>query len=129
MLNQARELANVVYIESDAELLPIKSHTISMVCVAQSLHWFSTIKFYNEVKRVLKSNGIVSAWCYNQTIIEPVIDNILSKFYGKIQSYNEDSSPHQYLYSNYENLPFPFDKIASPLFAQYFHEITEFDML
>lgn len=117
LLNKAITLSNVYYIQSSAEKLPIRSTSIDLICVAQAIHWFSLNEFYSEVKRVLKPNGIIAAWCYNQAEIEPKIDDIIKKVYLKIISSSQiPSRERQYLYGHYQALPFPFERILTPNF-------------
>lgn len=47
---------NVLYLQSDANYLPIQNNSVDMICVVQALHWFDLEIFYAEVRRVIKSN-------------------------------------------------------------------------
>lgn len=117
LLLKAKPLSHVYYIQSSAEQLPIHSTSINLVCIAQAIHWFRLHDFYSEVKRVLKPGGVITAWCYNQSEIEPAIDKVINKIYVKITSSQNLSRERQYLYEHYQTLLFPFDRIPSPSFS------------
>lgn len=116
LLLQAPNLPNVQYIQSSAEHLPICSNSMSLVCVAQAMHWFSLDHFYAEIKRILKPNGIIAAWCYNQAVIEPAVDCVISEVYLKITNSKNLSPERQYVYDHYQTIPFPFKRILTPTF-------------
>jgi len=117
LLSKAKQLSNVLYLQSSAEQLPIRSKSLNLVCVAQAIHWFCLNDFYDEVKRVLKRDGVIAAWCYNQAVIEPDIDAEINEIYLKISSLQNFSRERQYLYEHYETIPFPFTRIPTPKFA------------
>jgi SAM-dependent methyltransferase len=39
----------------------VDSGSIDLIVVAQALHWFDLQRFYKEVRRVLKNNGVLAA--------------------------------------------------------------------
>ncbi len=98
-----------------AEKSGIASSTVDLVTVAQALHWFNFEKFYEEVRRVLKKNGIIAAWMYNIVEVSPEIDSIIKKFDSEIL---KDYWPpeRQLFYDEYKTIPFPFDRIEAPEF-------------
>ena len=55
----------VEYRAVPAENSGIGSGTIDLIMVAQALHWFDLDRFYAEVRRVLKNNGVFAALAYN----------------------------------------------------------------
>lgn len=50
---------------SPAEQLPFENETVDLITTAQAVHWFDLSKFYPEVKRVLKTNGVLAIYGYN----------------------------------------------------------------
>ena len=46
-------------------------NSVDLITVATALHWFDLDKFFAEVKRVLKRNGVLAAYCYRL----PALDN------------------------------------------------------
>lgn len=47
--------------------------------VAQGLHWFDFDKFYSNVRRVGKNDGIIAVWRYDMHKINPQIDKITNR--------------------------------------------------
>jgi hypothetical protein len=85
------------------------------------MHWFPLDDFYREVKRILKPKGIIAAWCYNQALIEPAVDQTIKKIYQKMSSSQNPSPERQYLYDHYQTIPFPFERISTPDFNIQMH--------
>jgi SAM-dependent methyltransferase len=88
---------------------------IDVVTVAQALHWFDLDRFYREVRRVLKPQGIVTAWAYKLATVTPQVDVVVNDYYSDVVG------PHwpaeRVLVEKFEELPFTFDEIAAPPFA------------
>lgn len=116
LLSQAPMIPNVSYLQASADRLPIRSNSINLICVAQAIHWFPLDDFYSEVKHVLKPNGLIAAWGYNQAVIDPAVDDVIKKVYQKISGSQNPSRERKYLYDQYQTLPFPFERIAVPDF-------------
>jgi SAM-dependent methyltransferase len=113
----APALANVEYRVTPAEASGLPDHSTDLVTVAQALHWFDLPKFYAEVRRVLKPQGVIAAWGYNRLLIDqPEVQRIVDRFYEEtIGSY---WPPERVLVENsYRDLPFPFARIAAPGFS------------
>ena len=49
---------------SPAEKLQASDNSVDLVSCSQSMHWFNLDKFYAEVKRVLRPNGVLAAFGY-----------------------------------------------------------------
>ena len=58
--------------------------TVDLIMVAQALHWFDLERFYAEARRVLKSDGVLAASAYNLLHIEPVIDEVVNRYYYEV---------------------------------------------
>ncbi|MBL4801651.1 MAG: class I SAM-dependent methyltransferase [Emcibacter sp.] len=99
-----------------AEKSSISSSTVDLVVVAQALHWFAHDGFYQEVKRVLKPDGIFVAWTYNLLVISPEIDRIIEKLNTDIVG-EYWPSERQLVNDNYRTIDFPFQEITIPSFA------------
>ena len=50
---------------------------LAAVTVALAMHWFDLDRFYAEVRRVLKPNGIIAVWGYGFTEITSEVDAVL----------------------------------------------------
>lgn len=57
----ARTHPRVDYRIAPAEASGLPSSCADLVTIAQALHWFDLEKFYSEVRRVLKPNGLITA--------------------------------------------------------------------
>lgn len=104
----------VQYSVQPAEATNFPNHFFDMVVVAQALHWFDFDRFWLEVKRVLKPEGIFAVWGYDWFAIEPDIDRIIQDdVRGVIHPF---WSPRlQYLWNGYQDIHFPFEPIETPV--------------
>lgn len=114
-IDNAVTIDKVTFMISPSESTPFKDNIFDLVTAAQALHWFDHDRFYNEVKRVLKPGGIIAAWCYSLFSINDDIDPLLKELH------NETLKPYwptdrQKVNEGYTSLPFPFEKIAAPVF-------------
>jgi SAM-dependent methyltransferase len=101
---------NVEYRVSAAEKTDIDSHSIDLVTVAQALHWFDLVDFYQEVKRVLNPDGVIAVWTYNLFRINDDIDVLIDSLYHT--TLEDYWPPERHLVENgYADLPFPFKPI------------------
>ncbi|NUO78462.1 class I SAM-dependent methyltransferase [candidate division KSB1 bacterium] len=107
--------AKINYHIAPAERTEIPPHSVDLITVAQALHWFDFEKFYAEVGRVLKPNGVLAVWCYTLLESEPQIDAILNEFYFDIVG-RYWPPERKLLENNYRDIPFPFEQITTPRF-------------
>jgi SAM-dependent methyltransferase len=116
-LASAPALANVEYRVTPAEASGLPDRSTDLVTVAQALHWFDLPKFYAEVRRVLKPQGVVAAWGYNRLLIDqPEVQRSVDRFYDEtIGSYWPPERVH--VENGYHDLPFPFARSAAPGFS------------
>ena len=112
--------SKVEYHVESAEHVSLNTSSVDLVTVAVAIHWFNFGEFYREVKRVLKPNGILSAWTYSLTEISPAIDELINQYYGEIVGGYWPERIH-YLEERYETIPFPFEEIVSPPFVMEIH--------
>ena len=59
-IDHARPRANVQYRIAPADGAPLADASVDLVTVAQALHWFSLPRFYAEVLRVAKPDGLIA---------------------------------------------------------------------
>lgn len=120
--NQAR---NVSYFQASAECPSIElraaiqklkpSGRVDVITVAQALHWFDFLEFYQVVHEFLEvETGIFACWCYSfpeffnkdlNDIFHHIYEDILGKHWAKERRYVEE---------RYKTLPY---------FEKYFKEI------
>jgi SAM-dependent methyltransferase len=104
----------VEYRVAPAENCGIESATIDLIMVAQALHWFDLDRFYAEVRRVLKNNGVFAASAYNLLHVEPAIDEVVNRYYYEVVGHFWP--PERKLVEQFADLPFPFHEIDAPKF-------------
>lgn len=122
-LEQAPKHPKINYRVEPAEKVTLEDTSTDLVTVAAAVHWFNFEKFYAELKRVLKPNGIIAVWGYHLFSITPAIDKLLLKYYSEIL---KDYWPERFHYvdTRYSDLPFPFDELTPPKFEM----ITEWNL-
>lgn len=106
----------VEYHVETAERVSLETGSVDLVTVAQAVHWFDFDKFYAEVKRVLKPNGVLVVWTYGLPEISPTIDKIVYRCYSEILS-GFWPERIRYVEERYQTLPFPFEEIDPPQFV------------
>ncbi len=105
----------VEYRTAPAEQSGVESGGIDLIMVAQALHWFDLPRFYEEVPRVLKSNGVFAASAYKFFHITPEIDRLVNhRYYDKVVG--PFWPPERALVEKFEEVPFPFSEIQTPSF-------------
>lgn len=117
---------NIFYTIQRAEQTSFHDNQFDLITVAQAIHWFDFAKFYSEVKRTLKPNGMFVVIGYPLPTIDMQIDNIVHHFYEKILGLYWDKE-RRYIDELYQTIPFPFKEIPAPkLFATYDWNFDEF---
>jgi ubiquinone/menaquinone biosynthesis C-methylase UbiE len=106
----------VEYHVAPAENGGLAAEAIDLIMVAQALHWFDLDRFYFEANRVLKSRGILAASAYRFFKITPAIDRVVNhRYYDEVVG--AFWPPERALIvEKFEELPFPFPEIKTPLF-------------
>ena len=122
-LEQSSKHPKIIFKNEPAEKVSVENSSTDLVTVASAVHWFNFEKFYSEVNRVLKPDGIIAVWGYHLFTIAPEIDKLLIKYYREIL---KDYWPEQFHYvdNRYADLPFPFDELIPPELEM----ITEWDL-
>ncbi len=112
-IRQAIPNPGVSYVAALAEQSCLADRSVDLTVVAQALHWFDTDRFYAEVRRVTKPQGIIAAWCYRLFRISPVIDEYIDEYYaGTVGRFWPVERRH--VDAGYQSLPFPFEKVVVP---------------
>jgi ubiquinone/menaquinone biosynthesis C-methylase UbiE len=107
---------NIFYSLEKAEKTAFANNQFDLITIAQAIHWFHFEKFYKEVKRTLKQNGVIAVFGYNLIRINKEIDAVIDDFYINITGPYWDKE-RKFVDENYANIPFPFDKeIKAPEF-------------
>ena len=87
LLSHAKENQRIEFKTAPAEESGIASESIDLVTVAQAIHWFEFDKFWEEVDRVLKPNGVLAYWGYLWPQVNDHIDAFLVRFREKIEDF------------------------------------------
>ncbi len=111
------------YLVAAAEQTEIASRSVDLITVAQALHWFQFEAFYKEAKRVLKPAGVIAAWCYGLSRINPEVDKVVQHYYTNIVGAYWPPERH-YIDEKYHTIPFPFAEVPTPEF----HIKVEWDL-
>jgi ubiquinone/menaquinone biosynthesis C-methylase UbiE len=112
-LENAAKLPNIIYSLQPAESTSFTNNKFDLITVAQAVHWFDFDKFYTEVKRILKPEGIFAILGYGLLQTNPEADRVLSHFYSDIIGPYWDPE-RKYLDENYTTIPFPFTEFKAP---------------
>lgn len=105
----------VEYAVAAAERCPLPDASADLVTVAQALHWFDLDRFYAEVRRVCRPNGLLAAWTYNFHSVTPAVDAVLRRFRGEfVDPYWPPERAG--VDAGYRNVPFSFEEISPPRF-------------
>jgi SAM-dependent methyltransferase len=103
----------VEYSVQPAEATNYPDATFDAVCVAQALHWFDFSAFFQEVKRVLKPQGVFAAWGYDWLSVWPEFDVTFNQVILKV--IEEDWAPQNaILWNGYKDVPMPFTPVETP---------------
>ncbi len=114
-LDNAVQLPNIVYTQQLAEHTNFADESFDLITVAQAIHWFKFDEFYNEVKRVLKPQGIIAVMGYGVISITPEVNTVVDKLYTDIIGPYWDKE-RRYIDEHYQTIPFPFKEINCPSF-------------
>jgi len=104
----------IEYRVATAEDSGLQSGGADLVTVAQALHWFDLEKFYSEVRRVLKPEGVMGATAYKLATVSPAVDAVVNRYYSEIVGSYWPAE--RVLVEKFEELPFPFALIETPRF-------------
>ena len=114
-INAASPHRRIHYQVSPAERTPYADQTFDLVCVAQALHWFDLDAFWQELKRVLKPDGLFVCLGYNRLSVSPQEDQAISEHVMPLLApYWPQES--RLLWNEYDDVTFPLDLIPVPDF-------------
>lgn len=119
-LGNAIAQTNVQYRQALSECSGLEDHSVDLVCVAQALHWFDYDQFWPEVERVIKPDGVFTAFGYNFPSIDQSLDLLFEQqIMAEIQPYW--ASQNQLIWNHYRNVEIPFPAIDTPTFNMQMH--------
>ena len=116
-ISQAIPHPLVEYRVAPSENSGLDGSCADVVVVAQALHWFDLDRFYAEVRRVLKPDGLLAVWSYGVLSVEgDEVNAIVQHFY------HEDVGPYwpaerHHVETAYREIDFPFLRVPTPTFT------------
>ena len=106
----------VTYRVGPAERSGLEPASVDLVTAAQAVHWFDRSRFWGEVRRVLRPNGVIAVWTYLLFEIAPPIDEIVRYFYsGIVGPYWPPE--RRLVEQRYQTIEFPFAEFDAPDFV------------
>ena len=105
---------HVEYGVAPAEQSGLQSGSVDLVLVAQALHWLNRDRFYPEIQRVLKEDGVFVASAYNLLRTERPIKEIVRRYYYDVVG--PYWPPERALIEHFPEIPFPFPERKAPEF-------------
>ncbi len=93
----------------------ISDNSVSLITVAQALHWFNTNRFFDEVERVLKPQGALAIWSYNLLEVSSDIDTVIHDLYFNT-IYDNWPPERRLVEDNYQSITLPFNEVEAPVF-------------
>jgi ubiquinone/menaquinone biosynthesis C-methylase UbiE len=118
-LDNAQQAPNIFYSLQPAEKVDFPNHYFDLVTVAQAIHWFDFDKFYSEVRRTTKKEGLLAVIGYGGISVSAEIDAIKKDFYKNVVGPYWDKE-RKYIDDDYKTIPFPFEEIKTPSFENKF---------
>src|SRR6478672_8341336 len=116
-LAHASSRSGVEYAAMSAEDSALAAGSVSLVTVAQALHWFDRPRFWAEARRVLVAGGVLAVWSYGLlTLHDHALDDIMRRFHG------ETVGPYwpaerRLVDEGYRSLELPFEEVDAPAFS------------
>ena len=112
---QAAAHERIDYRVERAEAVSFEAGSVDLVTVAMAVHWFDLESFYQVVRRVGKTDGILAVWMYHLPLIDPAIDQLLKHYYAHVLAGYWPERIH-FIEERYRTLPFPFEEYQPPEF-------------
>ncbi|MEP1444958.1 MAG: class I SAM-dependent methyltransferase [Paraglaciecola sp.] len=105
--------SNIHYSVSPAEQTTFTNNQFDLVSVAQALHWFDFEKFWPEVNRVLKPDGLFVTFAYAWFTVSQTIDLAVEKYIKHVIAPYWPVN-NQLVWNHYQDVDFPFVKLKTP---------------
>jgi SAM-dependent methyltransferase len=115
-LAHAAPRAGVHYAAMTAERSALAAGSVSLVTVAQALHWFDRTAVYAAVRRTLVAGGVLAVWSYGLlTLHDDALDDIVRRFHG--ETLGPYWPPERRLVDEgYQSRELPFEHVEAPQF-------------
>ena len=111
---QATGTANVAFAVEPGERCSLHAAAADVACVAQALHWFDRAAYFAECARVLRPDGLLVAWGYQDIDVPPALAETNARLQAVIRPY---WPPERALVdAGYAGFAWPFEPLAVPGF-------------
>lgn len=81
MIKNAMEHPRVTYAVAKYETT-LPDASVSLITVAQALHWFDINAFIKEARRVMEPDGVLAAFCYTRCRLDEELDATVDHFFN-----------------------------------------------
>jgi SAM-dependent methyltransferase len=106
----------IEYRVAPAESSGLSNGSVDVVSVATALHWFDLRRFYDEVRRVVRPQGLIAVYGYNWFYVAPALDELTHRWL--IEPIKDYWSPKiRALWDGYLTIDFPFEELTAPPLA------------
>jgi SAM-dependent methyltransferase len=105
---------NIEYRVAAAESSGLADNSVGLVTVAQAVHWFDFNRFYAEVNRVLRRDGVIAVWAYGIDEVQGEAVNALAQDYYENIVGQYWPPERKLVEEGYRTIPFPFTEISAP---------------
>jgi SAM-dependent methyltransferase len=106
----------ITYKVEAAESCSFPDQSFDLITVGQAVHWFDFSKFYAQVKRTLKPNGLLAIIGYGLIQSDDDVNKVLVDLYRNTLGKFWDPE-RKYIDEQYKTIPFPFYEIEIPVFS------------
>lgn len=94
----------------------IANGAVDCITVAQALHWFDRDRFYEVVREVARSRGVIAAWTYAASRVCPAVDRVVRE-YDELLHRGYWSAERRHVDEQYASIEFPFSEVRAPEFV------------
>jgi SAM-dependent methyltransferase len=115
-LEHAKPHQRVEYRCVPVEATGLEVASIDLVTAAQAAHWFDLEKFYPEVRRILRPDGVIGLITYGIVKTDGEVGVVLSRFYFEVIGRFWPPERH-HVETGYREMAFPFREIPAPAIA------------
>jgi SAM-dependent methyltransferase len=106
-LEHAKPHQRVEYRCVPAEATGLEATSIDLITAAQAVHWFDLDRFYLEVRRVLRPDGVIALISYGIVKADGEVSRVLSRFYFEVIGHFWPPE-RRHVETGYHEIAFPF---------------------
>ena len=116
-ISMAQPHPSIEYRVATAYESGLDDSSVDAVTVAQAIHWLEHDRFYEEARRVLRTDGTIVVWGYG----DPVIDD--DRIHRVVHGYNRGTierywkPERELILAGLRTIPFPFREVVTPKFT------------